>query len=126
MLAPIGKIIDRDIASGTLHYMLIVLVSTMERSFLQYVKLGLEAGKALYVDFEFPQHHLRCVNCFEPEHSTRDCMVRRRGHASPIWQRPTRQIAPLARPIATSVVESFQSDLDGNTENPPDKYFDFL
>lgn len=70
---PIGLVVDEDIKVGTLNYQIIALVVTVLRTFNHSIEVKFEDGKALFVDYEYLDDHIRCENYFASAHSTNDC-----------------------------------------------------
>lgn len=59
-----GKVVDKDIANGSLHYMITLLVVTTHQTFDHFYEVEFEDGKTSFVDFEFCQPNMRCANYF--------------------------------------------------------------
>lgn len=70
---PFGTVTNRDIVPSSLDHMIMVILATRERSFVNYIKVNLDHGWSIYVDFEYTIAHLRCSIYFSLDHSSHHC-----------------------------------------------------
>lgn len=87
LLAPIEVIVDRDISLGVQQYHITALVSTKLWTFKEFYVVEFKVDQLTYVDLEYFQAHLYCMNCFSLEHTVcnydvQSCLI------APIPQRP--------------------------------------
>lgn len=71
ILKHVGKIADREIASGSQHHLITALISTTERHFVH--NAFVELNKVIHVVLEFYEPYLRCTKCFAPDHVASFC-----------------------------------------------------
>lgn len=75
ILKPIKRIADRDIAEGTKHHKITILISTVQRRFKDSFVVDFEDNKSAFVDLKYHKPLLRCARCFSLDHKERGCTV---------------------------------------------------
>lgn len=87
----IGLVVDEDIGVGTLNYQITTLVIMVLRTFDHSTEVEFEDGKALFVDYEYLDDHVKCENYFASAHSANDCTKHLHHGRSPLTTQGNQQ-----------------------------------